>query len=225
MNRTMIRGLLMAGVAAASLGHAVAASAATVVVTSPYTSANIFIGRDTRGDARVYFQRAGSTECSSARLGNSNGLFNATEVRGGSGPDTFRINMASTFTCDTMSVSLYTGIVYGAWFLDTQADGGADQIRSGSSSTISFAKGGPGNDELRGYASNVRLFGEDGDDKLKGYGNGSNEGYDGGSHNDCIEDAGYGYSSLVCGAGDSDRVNASGPSSGCEMPITTACLQ
>jgi Ca2+-binding RTX toxin-like protein len=201
-NRTVLRRAL--AISLGLIGLAPAAAFA-VNVGSPYgsTPTEITIGHEASSGEIWVAVVASTGQCSITQIGTPSGLFEDTNIFGGSGND--QINIVSSTNAPVCGLSFSGQPNFGNHFIDLYGGAGNDTIVVPSGNIDSWLFGGPGNDLLV-TSSNLRseLYGEDGNDSLLTAGvTTQDEILNGGNGSDCLLDRNDSYRILDCAAGGS----------------------
>lgn len=198
MTRMTLR--LLLGIASACLVYRVTSDSpaqARTQIASPFGNAAIaaYVGSfDTAPGQVVIWVRVSDQACQNTIIGNGVGLFDDTELSGGSGDDFMSIISLSITVCGfKINAPFYNG-----HYLDLYGGAGKDVLTSYTGDSWLF--GQDGNDRLtfNGFGN---LFGGNGNDSVSSRGTFSTEGLYGEAGNDCVEDRNAQASVVDCGVG------------------------
>lgn len=146
----------------------------------------------------VVWQRNSDSACAITLIGDGGGLFDNTEINGGSGNDTLYIMDSSNAYGPLCGYNL-TYPIYNGYYLDLYGQGGSDDLRSHTGGD-SWLFGGDGNDVVFSVGPG-NLWGGNGNDIVYARGAFSAEGLFGEAGNDCLEDENAAAATIDCGPG------------------------
>jgi hypothetical protein len=197
-------------------------AAAVVPVGPPSPGAfTVRVGTISNNPYAVYIA---SGVCFFYDLGDSLGLDNDYEVRGGSSADNIvNISASQTISCvNTGFTYTITPINYHGHFLDLNGMEGNDEVINFTSGNT-YVYGFTGNDNVVNFSPGTVANGDDGDDRVYNLGSGTNDHLTGGGGTDCLFDANGAASTFDCGPEMFDLKASPVPvnQTNCDIPVSS----